>query len=180
MHLETKPTRGPDASEPHSTIVVGYDGSDEAHAAIAAAATRAREGGTVVAVYAAEPASIWRDTPWHDRAVKSTEERARRIFGELSNVDLRDVTVEVELVDGPAHEALAHVAKLRDADEIIVGSRWLSRLHAALGSVSRRLLHIADRPVVVVPQEDAAGRGARRRRRTPLALSPISTRRFRF
>jgi nucleotide-binding universal stress UspA family protein len=156
MHIETKPARGPNAGEPRSTIVVGYDGSNESHAAVAAAATRAKEGGTVVAVYAAEPASDWLDTPWYDSAVRSRQERARRIFGQLSNIDLGNVAVEAELVDGPAHEALAQVAKLRRADEIVVGSRRLSRFRAALGSVSRRLLHIADRPVVVVPRGNAA------------------------
>jgi nucleotide-binding universal stress UspA family protein len=40
---------------------------------------------------------------------------------------------------------------VRDADEIVVGARGLGRVRALLGSVSHELLHIADRPVVVIP-----------------------------
>ena len=39
----------------------------------------------------------------------------------------------------------------RDADEIVVGARGRGRIRALLGSVSHELLHIADRPVLVIP-----------------------------
>lgn len=181
MHVETSPSRGPNATD-HRTIVVGYDGSSEARAALAAAAARAGRGGTVVAVYATEPASNWLDTPHYARAVELRRERAARIFGELPTLDLADVTVEAELVDGPVPEALAEVATLRDADEIAVGSRRLGWLRGALGSVSRRVLRIADRPVVVVPRMSAdaqPARWARDRNAIPLP-SPISEHSFRF
>jgi len=182
MHVETRPSRGPDTTESHRTIVVGYDGSSEAQAALAAAAARAGKGGTVVAVYAAEPASNWLDTPHYARAVEMQRERAANVFGELRRLEFADVTVEAELVDGPAPEALAEVAKLRDAEEIAVGSRRLGSLRAALGSVSRRVVRIADRPVVVVPRMSADGERAHRTSDTstiPLP-SPISTHSFRF
>jgi nucleotide-binding universal stress UspA family protein len=181
MHVETSPSRGPNATD-HRTIVVGYDGSSEARAALAAAAARAGTGGTVVAVYATEPASNWLDTPHYARAVELQRERAARIFGELPTLDLADVTVEAELVDGSVPEALAEVATLRDADEIAVGSRRLGWFRGALGSVSRRVLRIADRPVVVVPRTsaDAEPAGwASDRSAIPLP-SPISEHRFRF
>jgi nucleotide-binding universal stress UspA family protein len=181
MHVETRPSRGPNATD-HRTIVVGYDGSSEARAALAAAAARAGRGGTVVAVYATEPASNWLDTPHYPRAVELRRERAARILGELPTLDLADVTVEAELVDGPVPEALAEVATLRDADEIAVGSRRLGWFRGALGSVSRRVLRIADRPVVVVPRmsADAEPAGwAGERSAIPLP-SPISEHSFRF
>src|SRR5690606_40097722 len=52
-------------------------------------------------------------------------------------------------------ERLATLARKRDADEIVVGSRGLGRFVAALGSVSHALLEHADRPVVVVPRAAA-------------------------
>jgi nucleotide-binding universal stress UspA family protein len=154
MHVETRPSRGPNATE-QRTIVVGYDGSSEAQAALTAAAARAGTGGTVVAVYASEPASNWLETPYYARAVEMRRERAATIFDELATLDLADVTVEAELADGSVPEALAEVAQLRDADEIAVGSRRLGWFRGALGSVSRRVLRIADRPVVVVPRVSA-------------------------
>jgi nucleotide-binding universal stress UspA family protein len=43
------------------------------------------------------------------------------------------------------------MSRARNADEIVVGARGLGRMRALLGSVSHELLHIADRPVVVIP-----------------------------
>jgi nucleotide-binding universal stress UspA family protein len=162
--------------------VVGYDGSSESRAALMAAATRAGQGGTVIAVYASERASEWLDTPHYDRALAIRRERASSVFGELSRLHLGDVTVEAQLVDGPAPEALAEVAKRRDAQEIAAGSRGLGWLRAARGSVSHRLLKIADRRVVVVSRLSLSGAPARDdavRGQRPW-LSPISTHRFRF
>jgi nucleotide-binding universal stress UspA family protein len=62
------------------------------------------------------------------------------------------VTVEAEFVDGPLPEALAEVARRHHAGEIVVGSRGMGRVRAAMRSVAHRLLRIADRPVVVVPK----------------------------
>jgi nucleotide-binding universal stress UspA family protein len=183
MHVETRSSRGQPNGTDHRTIVVGYDGSSEAQAALAAAAARAGKGGTVVAVYAAEPASNWLDTPHYARAVEMRRQRFATIFEELPSLGLADnVTVESELADGPAPEALAEVARLRDADEIAVGSRRLGWFRGALGSVSRRVLRIADRPVVVVPRTSAdaePARGASDRGAIPVP-SPISAHSFRF
>jgi nucleotide-binding universal stress UspA family protein len=181
MHVQTRPSRGPNTAE-HRTIVVGYDGSSEAQAALAAAAARAGEGGTVVAVYATEPASNWLDTPHYARALEIRRERAESVFDRLSTVELADVTVEAELVDGPVPDALAEVATLRDADEIAVGSRRLGWFRGALGSVSRRVLRTADRPVVVVPRVQADGeRTGRTSARSEIPLpSPVSAHTFRF
>jgi nucleotide-binding universal stress UspA family protein len=59
---------------------------------------------------------------------------------------------EYELIAGSPAEAIARVAEVRDADEIVVGSRGFGALRATLGSVSHELLHHADRPVVVIPR----------------------------
>jgi nucleotide-binding universal stress UspA family protein len=151
MHVQAPPARGSTSTEPRPTIVVGYDGSIESRAALTIAAERAGEGGTVVAVFAAEPASDWLDTAHYNSAVRHRRERTQRIFDELSSIELDNVTIEAELADGPAAQALSEVARLHDAREIVVGSRGLRGIRAALGSVSQRLLRMADRPVVVVP-----------------------------
>jgi nucleotide-binding universal stress UspA family protein len=52
----------------------------------------------------------------------------------------------------PASAALAEVARRHHVGEIVVGSRGMGRVRAAMSSVSHRLLRIADRPVVVVPK----------------------------
>jgi nucleotide-binding universal stress UspA family protein len=181
MHVDSRPPRGPNATG-HRTIVVGYDGSTEAQAALATATARAGKGGTVVAVYATEPASNWLDTPYYARAVETRRHSAARIFDELPSLEVEDVTIEAELADGPAPEALAEVAKLRDADEIAVGSRRRGWVRGALGSVSRRVLRIADRPVVVVPRTSADAAPAHRTSEGSAipVPSPISAHSFRY
>jgi nucleotide-binding universal stress UspA family protein len=151
MQVQAPPARGPTSTEPRPTIVVGYDGSNESRAALTLAAARAGDGGTVVAVFAAEPPSDWLDTAFYDSAVRSRQASMERVFDELSSIELENVTIEGELADGPPARALTDVARLHGAREIVVGSRGLRGIRAALGSVSQRLLQTADRPVVVVP-----------------------------
>ena len=67
------------------------------------------------------------------------------------NDELLETEYETELIGGPPAEAIANVARVRDADEIVVGARGLGRVRALLGSVWHELLHIADRPVLVIP-----------------------------
>jgi len=65
------------------------------------------------------------------------------------------------------------------ADLIVLGSRGLSEVNAAIvGSVSRAVLHGADRPVLVVPTPEVALRrsGGRRRPQAPADLEFFSAR----
>ena len=62
------------------------------------------------------------------------------------------VAFENELIGGAPAEKLVDVAKVHDADEIAVGSHGHGGLRAMIGSVAHGLLHLADRPVVVIPR----------------------------
>jgi nucleotide-binding universal stress UspA family protein len=152
MSVQINPTPSSRWSQSDApTVVVGYDGSGEARRALEVAAERARPGGTVVVVHAAPSASEWLDSSFYANAVAARTQREEEILGELADVDLGDVRLEVELVDGAPAEVLVREARLRDALEIVVGSRGLGAIRAALGSVSHEVLRHADRPVVVVP-----------------------------
>jgi nucleotide-binding universal stress UspA family protein len=130
------------------TLVVGYDGSDNARAALDYAGRRVGDtGGQVVAVCASYAPSDWLGAPYYQLALDEYTERAREITRSL--VDRPDV--ETDVVLAPPVEALTQVAQARDASEIVVGARGLGRFRAALGSVSHGLLHESDRPVVIVP-----------------------------
>ena len=139
------------------TVVVGYDGSDQARAAVDLAIEHARPGGRVFIVCSYALPSDFRGYASYDQVLAERQAHAREVMDELvdGTEALRDVDFETELLGGPPAEAVAEVARAREADEIVVGSRGLGRFRGALGSVSHALLHLADRPVVVVPGDES-------------------------
>lgn len=135
-------------------MVVGYDGSEPAHDAVTYAAGRAGRKGKVFVVHCFGPPPDWLGAPNYQRMLEDHQGRGRALLDALLLEDgnaLLDVSYELELVGGNPAEAIAGVAKTRDADEIVIGSRGFGRLRSSLGSVSHELLHLADRPVVVIP-----------------------------
>jgi nucleotide-binding universal stress UspA family protein len=145
--------RTPEFGRP--VIVVGYDASDEAREALAVASQRAGRHGTALAVHAVRPASDHLGAPYFQRAVDAAhlKGRARLASIPVSN-DPDGPIVETDMLEGKPARVLTHVARVHGAREIVVGSRRLGRLRALLGSVSRRVLAMADRPVVVVPRRE--------------------------
>jgi nucleotide-binding universal stress UspA family protein len=134
--------------ERSSAIVMGFDGSANARAALAYASRRAAlTQGSVIAVTAFHPPADWLGEPYYQAALDESEQHARVIAGAIEG----GAGVEVDVVPGSPVEALTRVAAARDASEIVVGARGLGRFHAALGSVSHALLHEAECPVVIVP-----------------------------
>ncbi len=135
-------------------IVVGYDGSEPSRAAVKLAARRAGREGIVFVVYAYDLPADFLGSPSFERLLVERKDHGRALLDSIpltGNDDLLDVEYETELIGGPPAQAIADVASVRNADEIIVGARGRGRVRALLGSVSHELLHIADRPVVVVP-----------------------------
>jgi nucleotide-binding universal stress UspA family protein len=128
-------------------VVVGYDGSPAAEAALAYAAAQAGDGGRVVAVHAFEPVPSWLGRPRYQQAIDANQEHGRELLRSLQDRG----GVATSLLEGPAARAIAAAAEVRDADEIVVGSRGFGALRGIAGSVSHSLLHEADRPVVVIP-----------------------------
>jgi nucleotide-binding universal stress UspA family protein len=134
-------------TEPAQRIVVGYDGSEDAKAALAYARKHLKRNGELVVVHAYQAPPEWQGSWYHGAALGARLAQGERILEEIA----ADESIERELVaDSPA-VALAEVAARREADEIVVGSRGLGTLRAALGSVAHAILHEADRPVVIVP-----------------------------
>jgi nucleotide-binding universal stress UspA family protein len=138
-----------------SQVVVGYDGSDRSRAAVHAARRIARPGATITVVYAHRvPPELKYYEFFQDvladleRGAQETVESAREVF------EGTDLDVRCEAREGRAAEVLAEVARERDADLIVTGSRGLGRMRAAVGSAVLDLLHVAPCPVLVVPAGD--------------------------
>jgi len=132
------------------TQVVGYDGTDGSRAALDAAVGLAAElGDGVVVVFAHVTNRLGGEVRDYDDAVR---EHGRGVLEEARGI-AREAGVEVELVmrELSSAEALIAVADEHDARMIVVGSYGERPLKSALvGSTPTRLLHLSERPVLVV------------------------------
>jgi nucleotide-binding universal stress UspA family protein len=140
-------------------IVVGYDGSPASQAALARAADRAGEGGRVYVVHAYSVPAGWLGAPNYQHLLDIELDRAKTLIGRIeedSGSDFQGVAWEAEVIGDAAAHAIASVAAVREADEIIVGTRGFGRARALLGSVAHELIHLADCPVTVIPERVVA------------------------
>ena len=133
-----------------ATQVLGYDGTDGSRAALDAAVGLAAElGDGLVAVFAHVTSRLGGEVRDYDDAVR---EHGRGVLEEARSI-AREAGVEVELVmrELSSAEALIAVADEQDARMIVVGSYGERPLKSALvGSTPTRLLHLSERPVLVV------------------------------
>jgi nucleotide-binding universal stress UspA family protein len=129
------------------TLVVGYDGTDGARAALRAAVALAGElGDEVVAVFGYTVGRLGGEVSDYAAAL---HEHAREVLDDARSVGGEGVDV-VELEQSPT-EALLAVADERDARMIVVGSHGESPLKSVLvGSTPTKLLHLSQRPVLVI------------------------------
>jgi nucleotide-binding universal stress UspA family protein len=134
-----------------SEIVVGYDGSDGAKAALDRAVGLAKElGDKLVIVFGYTPRGYGGGAVAdHREAVKEIGEKLTREAAET--VSHAGVDSEVVLVSEKGAEAMNDVATQRKARMIVVGTHGESALKGAmLGSTAHTLVHIAETPVLVV------------------------------
>lgn len=138
-------------TSPLERIVVGFDGSEHAAAALSWALSIAPEGAEVEALIALDV------IPWlspetvverHPDAVADARDRISAVADE---VDPAGRASRHFVLHGPRH-ALSDV--FEDADLVVVGPRGIGGLaRTVLGSVTGWLLNEADCPIAVVPTE---------------------------
>ena len=152
------------ASERDTLVVFAYDGSEGARDAVRrAAAMVSQRTALVVYIYPhAEEIAAGLDVPvtMPAEAVQTLRRRADEIankgaeLARTSGLVAEGVAVEAK---GGVADALLDLARERDAAAIVVGSRGHGGARSALlGSVSSKLIHDADRPIVVVPHSRPA------------------------
>jgi nucleotide-binding universal stress UspA family protein len=135
----------------NSGVIVGYDGSDYAKEALRVAIDVGRAfGEKVVIAFGYELNPVAGELHDYHAAVKELADR--RLAEALSSVEGADTEVEATIVERAPAEALVALAVERNARLIVVGTRGESPFKGALlGSTPHKLLHISDRPVLVVP-----------------------------
>ncbi|HEV3055761.1 MAG TPA: universal stress protein [Solirubrobacteraceae bacterium] len=134
-----------------SGIVVGYDGSDTAKEAVRVAVEVAKAyGEKVVIAYGYELNPVAGELHDYHLALKDTATKRLNEATELAKTD--GVEIEAVIVERSPAQGLVELADERDARVIVVGTRGESPIRGALlGSTPHKLLHLADRPVLVVP-----------------------------
>jgi nucleotide-binding universal stress UspA family protein len=143
------------------TIVLGFDGSECSGSALNTAIDLARRyDDRLVVVFAVEPPmrSVGEEFKEHEKAL---EEVGREVGATaLARAERAGIEAEVALVNERPAPAILDVARQRDAHMIVIGTHSESPLRGAiLGSVPHKLLHVSDRPVVVVPIDMEVRRG---------------------
>jgi nucleotide-binding universal stress UspA family protein len=135
-----------------ATIVLGYDASPGAERALDTALEIATHFGDrlLIAFGAAPPGPPTDEAGEHRHALE--ELGARVTAGALERARDAGVDAEVELVPKRPSAALTEIAEREDARMIVVGTYGESPIRGAiLGSTPHKLLHLSDRPVLVVP-----------------------------
>ena len=135
-------------------VLVAYDGSHDAdlalaHAVAIAQVSRARLA--LVTVVPPPPLLAWQ-APGGTRGLHEAEqEELDKALRAAADGVPDDLSVTTRLLDGDPARELLRIARDGDFDVIVMGSRGRGRMTAALlGSVSNRVMHDADVPVIVI------------------------------
>jgi nucleotide-binding universal stress UspA family protein len=138
---------------PFTKILVAYDGSEHSERALQKAIEVAQcAQARIQILYAYDKIPPYLGEPnlqhWIDRAVdkaRSTLEPA------VQQLNVSGVEFTINILEGPAAEAILRVADAEACDLIVMGSRGLGMVQGLLlGSVSYRVLHHATIPVLLV------------------------------
>ena len=135
-------------------VLVAFDASPEAQLALAHAVAMAqvyRAKVALVAVVPPPPLLSWQ-APGGMRGIHEAEqEELGKALREAADGVPDDLSVTTQLLDGDPARELLGLAREGDFDVIVMGSRGRGRVTAALlGSVSNRVMHDADVPVIVI------------------------------
>jgi nucleotide-binding universal stress UspA family protein len=135
-------------------VLVAFDGSAEAELALAHAIAlaqvyRARLG--LVAVVPPPPLLAWQ-APGGMRGVHDSEQtELERTLRAAADRVPDDLSITTQLLDGDPAREILRAAREGEHDVIVLGSRGRGRMTTALlGSVSNRVMHDADVPVIVI------------------------------
>jgi len=136
-----------------TNILVAYDGSDHSQKALDLAVKIAGCSAgklKVLFVFDKVPTIFGDDETEHfvERAMNKGHAVLDEATAHLREADIEFNTLTVE---GPAAEAILRVAQAEGCDLIVMGSRGLGMMQGLLlGSVSYRVLHHAQIPVLIV------------------------------
>ena len=136
-----------------NTIIVGLDGSEAGWQALKYAQDLAEKyAAKLIMVHAYPRTSDLHDWDGYDKLLSARKDSGQKIL-EMgrSLMGLSPITVEEDLLEGPAADAILSVIQVRGADLVIIGTRGMGAIKGMIfGSVATKVSHHADCPVLVV------------------------------
>jgi nucleotide-binding universal stress UspA family protein len=137
-------------------IIIATDGSEGAEAAAAAGARVARMHATSTVLVYVRPSLGALGEPYYQEKLSEQMAHARVALDRAQELVAQEgVEAEEEILESAA-DRVVQFARDRNAPLIVVGSRGLGAVAGAvLGSVSSAIIHLSDRPVLVVPRTSA-------------------------
>jgi nucleotide-binding universal stress UspA family protein len=134
-----------------ASIVVGYDGGEGASKALDTALVLCQDlGAELVVVFGYGIPLPERQSADYREALHELGEKFGREA--VERAEAAGVEASTELVFEKAAQALADAALKHDARLVVVGAHGESPIKGALlGSTAHKLLHLSERPVLVVP-----------------------------
>jgi nucleotide-binding universal stress UspA family protein len=136
-----------------NTILIATDGSLAARAALERGLDLAEETSAHVVFVAVRrpPLPVFGDPYWQTSITNELARLRPALAAAIAEAEARGIDADYDLLEGDAAEEILRLARSRDVDLIVIGSRGLGAVKSAiLGSVSKRVLHEAERPVLVV------------------------------
>jgi nucleotide-binding universal stress UspA family protein len=137
------------------TILWASDGSDHADRALNYARDLAKANGSKIVAVHVKEITVGRGGGYPVQTDEAAvEEKVQGQVRELSDAGISATYEQLGAGAGGAAHAIAGVASDGGADLIVVGTRGQAPLSGLLlGSVTNRLLHVAQCPVLAVPPE---------------------------
>jgi nucleotide-binding universal stress UspA family protein len=141
-------------------ILLATDGSAAAkQASVCAQDLAAHYEAQVIVVYAYQPVHRSLGTPYQDQQIEEHLREGREITDPVvEELRAAGAKVDVELLEGPAAEAILRVTETRECDLVVLGNRGLGAVTSLLlGSVSHKVLAHSTVPVLVAgaPQPES-------------------------
>jgi len=136
-----------------TNVLVAYDGSDHSQKALdlAAKIVRCSDGKLKVLFAFDKVPTIFGDDET-EHFIERAMSKGRDILGAAAaHLSEAGIEFSTAIVEGPAAEAILRYAQAEGCDLIVMGSRGLGMVQGLLlGSVSYRVLHHAQIPVLIV------------------------------
>ena len=134
------------------SILISTDGSPGADAAVADGLELASQTGAKVLFVNVRPTISLLGAPYEQEKLREQMAIAREaVDGATARAAGLGVEAEAEILEGDPADGILALARTRDVDLVVVGSRGRGAVSAALlGSVSHAVVNGADRPVLVV------------------------------